>query len=213
MGTITALSAQKQSRDRVNVYLDGEFAFGLAYSAASNLRVGQTLSAAEINSLQAQDSLEKAYNHAARFLAYRPRSQAEIQHHLQTKGYSQESIDQTIERLCAADLVNDEAFAQYWVEQRETFRPRGHMALRQELQQKGIAPGIIAAALGAVDESNAARQAGEKKAQQLAGQPEAIFKQKLGQYLQRRGFPYEHIRAVVDDLWTAVGLPAVPSAP
>jgi regulatory protein len=40
MGTITALSAQKRSPNRVNVYLDGEFAFGLAYAAAAQLKVG-----------------------------------------------------------------------------------------------------------------------------------------------------------------------------
>lgn len=208
MGTITALSAQKKSSDRVNVYLDGEFAFGLAYSAAANLRVGQMLSPTEITALQAQDTAEKAYASAARLLAHRPRSQAEIQRQLQTKGYSQAVIDQVVARLTAVDLINDEQFARYWIEQRETFRPRGHLALRQELQQKGIAATIIEAALATVDEVGAAEQLAEKKAHQLAGLPEMEFKRKLSQYLQRRGFPYESIRTVVEVFWTAVGLPA-----
>jgi regulatory protein len=207
MGTITALSAQKKSSDRVNVYLDGEFAFGLAYSAAATLRVGQMLSPTEVAALQAQDTVEKAHASATRLLAHRPRSQAEIQRQLQTKGYNQTVIDQVIERLAAVNLINDEQFARYWIEQRETFRPRGHLALRQELQQKGIAREIIEAALAGVDETTAARQSAERKAQQLAGLPEMEFKKKLGQYLQRRGFPYESIRLVTDDLWTAVGLP------
>lgn len=211
MGIITALSAQKQSSDRVNLYLDGAFAFGLAYSAAANLRIGQILSPDEIATLQAQDNVEKAHASATRLLAHRPRSQAEIQRHLHTKGYTPDVIDRVIERLSAVDLLNDEQFARYWIDQRETFRPRGHLALRQELQQKGIAREIIEAALADVDETDAARQSAEKKAQQLAGLSEVEFKRKLGQYLQRRGFPYESIRLVTDELWTAVGLPMAAS--
>lgn len=71
----------------------------------------------------------------------------------------------------------------------------------QELQQKGIHPQIINRVLSALDETAAAQQAADKKARQLAGQPEEIFKHKLSQYLQRRGFPYDIIRATVDDLW------------
>lgn len=191
----------------MNVYLDGAFAFGLAYSAAANLRIGQILSSDEIAALQAQDNVEKAYGSALHFLAHRPRSQAEIQRRLETKGYTQEVVNQVVERLSAVDLINDEQFARYWVEQREAFRPRGHLALRQELQQKGIAREDIEAALADVDETNAVQQAAEKKARQLANFPEMEFKRKLGQFLQRRGFPYESVRTVVDELWTAVGLP------
>lgn len=205
MGTITALSAQKRSPDRVNVYIDGEFAFGLASVAAVRLHLGQILSAADIAALQELDAVEKAKENAMRFLSYRPRSQAEVQQHLQKKGYSETAIHDVIERLTAVDLLNDESFARYWVEQRETFKPRGQFALMQELQQKGIHPQIINRVLSELDETAAAQQAADKKARQLAGQPEAIFKQKLSQYLQRRGFPYDIIRATVDDLWGSLG--------
>lgn len=205
MGTITALSTQKRSPDRVNVYIDGEFAFGLAYVAAARLHLGQILSAADIAALQELDAVEKAKENAMRFLSYRPRSQAEVQQHLQKKGYSETAIHDVIERLTAVDLLNDESFARYWVEQRETFKPRGQFALMQELQQKGIHPQLINRVLSELDETAAAQQAADKKARQLAGQPEAIFKQKLSQYLQRRGFPYDIIRATVDDLWGSLG--------
>ena len=41
---ITALKAQKRNPNRINVYLDGIFAFGLARVVAAWLQVGQTLS-------------------------------------------------------------------------------------------------------------------------------------------------------------------------
>jgi SOS response regulatory protein OraA/RecX len=47
----------------------------------------------------------------------------------------------------------------------------------------------------------------EKKARQLAGRPEEQFKNSLSQFLQRRGFPYDIIRATTDELWTTIGAP------
>lgn len=211
MGIITAISAQKRSQDRVNVYLDGEFAFGLAAIAAVRLRVGQTLTAADIAALQETDAVEKAKESALHLLGYRPRSQAEIQRHLQKKGYTETTIATVLERLTAVDLLNDETFARYWVEQRETFRPRGQLALRQELQQKGIDPKTIDRVLADVDETSAAQQVAQKKAHQLTGLAEADFKRKLGQFLQRRGFPYDIIRATIDEVWTTIGQPASPA--
>lgn len=201
MGKVTALSVQKRNRERVNVYIDGEFAFGLAYVAAAQLRVGQELSSNEIEALKSQDTVEKAKESAYRLISLRPRSTAEIQQSLKKKGYDPEVIEQVIDRLVELNYLNDESFAQYWVEQRDTFKPRSHMALRQELQQKGISRDIIDEAISASDEETAARMAAEKKARQLTRYQEDEFKKKLGQFLQRRGFRYVLIKEIMDEIW------------
>lgn len=213
MGKITALSVQKRNRERVNVYIDDEFAFGLAYVAAARLRVGQELSPDEINALQSQDTIEKAKDNAYRLISLRPRSIAEIQRSLKKKGYDPEVIEQVINRLVELDFLNDETFAQYWVEQRDTFKPRSHMALRQELQQKGISRSIIDEAITASDETTAARTAAEKKARQLARYQEDEFKKKLGQFLQRRGFRYALIKEIIDEIWQETESATLPSIP
>ncbi|MBE2223714.1 MAG: RecX family transcriptional regulator [Anaerolineae bacterium] len=206
MGKITSLSVQKRNQERVNVYIDGEFAFGLAYVAAARLHVGQELSPDEIKTLQDQDTVEKAKDSAYRLISLRPRSAMEIQQNLSKKGYDPDVITQVIDRLIELDFLNDEAFAHYWIEQRDTFKPRSHMALRQELQQKGISRSIIDQALTASDETVAARAAAEKKARQLARYPEEEFKIKLGQFLQRRGFNYALIKEISDEMWQEIEL-------
>jgi regulatory protein len=120
---------------------------------------------------------------------------------LSKKGYDPDVIEQVIARLVELDFLNDETFAQYWVEQRDTFKPRSHMALRQELQEKGVSRSIIDSALTASDETVTAREAAEKKARQLTRYPEEEFKKKLGQFLQRRGFNYALIKEITDELW------------
>ena len=84
--------------------------------------------------------------------------------HLQRKAFDEETIEQVLAYLNGLELLDDVAFAQYWVEQRETFRPRSRYALGQELRQKGISREIVAAALEEVDETAAARRAAEKQA-------------------------------------------------
>jgi regulatory protein len=71
-GKITGLSAQKRTADRVNVYLDGQFAFGLPAIHAARLKVGQQLSDGEIEQLQATDLVERVYDRSVRFLSTVP---------------------------------------------------------------------------------------------------------------------------------------------
>jgi hypothetical protein len=134
-GTVTKLQVQKRRRDRVNVYLDGRYAFSLPEMEAVKLRRGQVLSDADIAQLRHRDELSKAYNLALGYLSYRPRSQAEVQTHLQRKGYHEALVAEVLARLQDAGLVDDVEFAQYWVENRMQFRPKGPVALRYELRQ------------------------------------------------------------------------------
>jgi regulatory protein len=201
MGKITALTRQKRNPDRVNVYLDDEFAFGLAAITAVSLRVGQTLSPAEIERLKGSDLEEKAKNVAIRYIEYRPRSIAETRQHLQKKEYPDDVIERVVQRLAEVELLNDAAFARYWVEQRETFKPRSKMALQVELRKKGIDRALIETAVAEIDEIAAATQAAQAKARRWRSLPKLEFRKKLGSFLQRRGFGYDIVREVTEALW------------
>jgi regulatory protein len=201
MGKITALTRQKRNPDRVNVYLDDEFAFGLAAITAVSLRLGQTLSPAEIERLKGSDLEEKAKNVAIGYIEYRPRSIAETRQHLQKKEYPDDVIERVVQRLAEVELLNDAAFARYWVEQRETFKPRSKMALQMELRKKGIERALIETAVAEVDELAAATQAAQAKARRYHSLPQQEFRKKLGGFLQRRGFGYDIVREVTEALW------------
>jgi len=205
-GTITALVAQKKNPDRVNVYLDGQFAFGLAAIEAVRLRRGQVLSDADIDRLQAADDVEKAREKALRFLGNRPRSEWEVRQNLLKAGYGAATIDRVLERLRSVALVDDAAFARYWIDNRTQFKPRGEMALRQELRRKGVDREVIDAALaeGQHADDRAAVQAALAKADRYRQLPRQEFTQKLGAYLARRGFDYETVREAVQVAWQAV---------
>lgn len=204
MAKITALTRQKRNPNRINVYLEGEFAFGLAAFTAVSLRVGQNLTAQEIEKLQTADAQETAKQAAIRFIEQRPRSKAEVSRHLQKKGFADQAIAHAIERLAAVELLDDLAFARYWVEQRETFKPRSQMALRQELFQKGVDRDTIDTALEPVDDLTSARRLAEKQSRRWQNLAEDVFQAKMAGYLQRRGFPYHIIKQVTAESWETI---------
>jgi regulatory protein len=202
MGKITALKVQKRNPNRVNVYLDDEFAFGLARIIAAWLHLGQELSADKIASLTAQDAGEVAYQQALHFISFRPRSEVEVRKKLAEKGAEPEVIESVLTRLRTAQLVGDEQFARKWIDNRSTFRPRSHRMLRYELHQKGVGEVFIQQALAEADnEPDLAYQAGIKYARRLEGLDWELFRKRLSGFLGRRGFPYGTIAPVVRQIW------------
>lgn len=200
-GTITSLVAQERNKERVSVFINGEFAFGLAMIEALKLRKGQQLSEAEIARLRALDEIEVAHEAALNFLSYRPRSAHEVHRRLEERKFSLQAIEKVLEKLQQAGLLDDEAFARYWIENREQFSPRSVRALRQELRQKGVPDSIIATALDDLDEEEAAYRAASHQARRLTGLDRQAFRKKLGNFLARRGFSYDVSRDVTNRLW------------
>jgi regulatory protein len=200
-GTITALRFQKRNAERVNVYLDDRYAFALPATVAVQLRRGQHLGDDDVARLQAIDQEEQAYDKCLRFLAYRPRSTAEVRRYLARRGCPESVTESIIERLQAADYLDDLAFARFWVSDRERFSPRGPLALRHELRQKGVAASIIAQVLEGAGGEDSAYQAALHRARRLPGLDARAFRQKLGNYLLRRGFSHDVVWPTVEQVW------------
>jgi len=104
-------------------------------------------------------------------------------------------------RLVGAGLLDDEAFAHYWVENREEFKPRARRLLRYELEQKGLESAAIAEAVEEVSEEESAYRAGLARAARYAHLDRQTFRARLGGFLQRRGFSYEVVNETVNRLW------------
>lgn len=200
-GKITAIEPQARHPNRFNLYIDDRFAMGLSAIVAARLQVGRVLSDAEMTALQGEEDLEDAHEKALRFLEPRPRSTAEVKQHLLKKDIPADVVTQVIEKLTSAGLLDDAAFAKYWVENREEFRPRAGRALRFELKRKGLSDTAIADAIREVDESESAYRAGLARAKRLSALEYREFRDKLGAFLMRRGFSYPVAKQAAERLW------------
>lgn len=198
---ITAITVQKRNPQRVNIHLDGEFAFGLARIVAAWLAVGQSLSEEKISALRSEDEHEVAYAQALNYLSYRPRSETEVRRNLLRHETPEAQIERIVVRLKEAGLLNDQAFAQTWVENRNEMRPRSRRMLAHELRQRGLDAQAIDESLSEVDDDALAYQAASAHARKLRDLEWADFRKKMYAFLARRGFSYEASSPAVAQVW------------
>lgn len=126
-------------------------------------------------------------------------TRAELAARLHRRGAPAEVATEVMDDLVARGYVDDAAFARHWV---TTRAPRGYGAarLRMELRARGVAPPLIAAALGALGGDDALARAREVARRRLPalrrGRPDRVAP-RLRDHLLRRGFTTSVIVRVV----------------
>ena len=203
MRKITALRVVRGRGKRVNIFLDGKFAFSLEAEVAAKegLQVEQVLLADQIEVLTRSDHFHRCLNAAVHYLSYRPRSESELRERLRQRGFGGESVEAVITRLREQGLVDDTAFAQFWKENRESFSPRSRWLTKLELRRKGLANDIIDQVVDDIDDDDSAYRAALSKARSLPQSDYQSFRHRLGEYLKRRGFSYRVINHTVERVW------------
>jgi regulatory protein len=204
MKTITAIKTQNRRRgsERAGIYLDGSFAFSMERDMVvkRGLWLEQTLSDSEVKELALVEVSGRCYNAATRLLSYRPRSEAELRTRLSQR-FDREIIEGVILKLRERQMIDDTAFALYWIEEREYFSPRGKRLLKVELARKGIDSEVIDEVLDGIDDNEYAYRAARKKGQSLIKEDYETFRRKMGSFLLRRGFSYETVSSTSERLW------------
>jgi len=144
-----------------------------------------------------QDCLDAAYY----YLSYRPRSEGELRQWLQRRGFNLEIVEKVIAKLREQNLSDDFAFAQFWTENRLSFRPKSKRLIEKELRDKGVAPEIIQQVTRDIDDEDLAYKLGASRMPALAHLDYPDFYRRISGYLRYRGFSYEVIRAIAARLW------------
>ncbi len=201
MVKITKIKLQKNQK-RVNVYTDGKYLLALPIEvvAKENLKVGQEISNKEIEDLSFDNDYHRFLNTVYNLISRRPRAKAEIEKYLHGKHASAGVSQKIIEKLEDNNYLNDEEFARWWLEQRQTFRQKGKLALKAELRQKGVDEEIIRTVLEAeVNEVSLAQKALQKKIPIFGNLPKREQHRKMFAFLAQKGFSYETIKTVLDE--------------
>ncbi|GCE10788.1 RecX family transcriptional regulator [Tengunoibacter tsumagoiensis] len=203
---ITSLQPQATNPDRINVFVDDQFLLGVSTLVVVNLglKIGQELTNDQITQLQQEEARQQAVERALNYLSFRPRSREEVRRYLKRKETPPEIIDAVLVRLDALELINDQSFTEFWIDARERSSPKGAQAIKHELRQKGVKREVIDEMVTDEQDEELALRAAEKKAISLIRQPDIDYKtfyNRLGSFLQRRGFSYEIVKKVVKALW------------
>ena len=207
---ITALEPQANNPERINLYVDGRFLLSVnaAIVFQLELQLEQELLPDQLERLRREEAEQRAVDRALNYLSFRPRSREEVRRYLRRKETPPEIIDAALARLDRLDFVNDHSFAEFWIGTREQFSPRGARALKNELRMKGVDREVVNELVDAEQDEERALRAGRKKAMSLVNVPGmdyATFRNRLGSFLQRRGFGYEVTTRTVRALWKELG--------
>ncbi len=144
-----------------------------------------------------QDCLDSAYY----YLSYRPRSEHEMRQWLGKRGFPDEVIDKTIAKLKEQNLSDDLAFAQFWKENRLSFRPKSKRLIKRELRDKGVDAEIVQRVTEDIDDEEIAYRLGSARMSALGNLDYPDFYRRLSSYLAYRGFHYDVIKRTASVLW------------
>lgn len=209
MPQITKLSLQK-NKQVVNIFIDDRFTASLDLVSVKKLglKTGIDISGYDLMEIIKKSAYEKLTSFAFRFLSYRPRSQREVHSYLmrkikagKIKNVEEKTVNKLINKLNKKNLIDDYKFANWWIEQRQKFRPKGKFILKKELLMKGVDKEIIDELLISVDDVSAAQKVLKKKLKTISKEKDKKrAKQKLIGFLARRGFTWPTIKTVVDEI-------------
>lgn len=202
MAVITSMKPQRNQK-RVNVYLDGKFGFGLDLEnfVKLGLKVEQELSDSDVEKIVKKAEFQKTLDKLLRFATLRPRSEKEIRAWFKKHKVHESLHKGLFKRLARLDLIGDEKFAKWWVEQRLGFRPKSKRILKYELKNKGIKDELIDTVLSEViiDEVKIAKGLVDKKKYRWKNLNDFDRKKKMATYLSGKGFGWEIIEKILGE--------------
>jgi regulatory protein len=207
---ITSISIQQRDKNRVNVSVDGKYRFSLDYTQIAELgvKVGKDYTDVELFDLENESQFGKLYMRALEYSLMRPHSQHELSQYLYRKtrdtltktgslkkGVSKALTERVFERIILKGYVNDEAFAGYWIENRQLRKGISKRKLQAELASKGVDRSIVESLLSETDrtDEDEIQKIIEKKASRYDSE------QKLIAYLARQGFSYDDIKQAIEN--------------
>jgi len=200
-GVITAIESQKRQKPRVNIFLDGDFAFGLDIEVVlrHQLKKGATLSVDAQKHLLFEEDLKAALSRAFRLLGQRNYSEQEIQRKLELAQFHETIIERTIGRCRELGYLDDAKFARDFVKTQLARRPQGKLRLRPALLRKGVSAKLADEILGeffaSVDTARLVEDAAEKFLSRRAkGIPADKLRKRFADHLVRAGFSWDDVQ-------------------
>nr|WP_300003202.1 RecX family transcriptional regulator [Tissierella sp.] len=200
---ITDIEPQRR-KDRVNIYIDNQFAFGLSLDLkySYGLKIDQVIDEQFIEDVLKEEEAKKAINAALNFLSYRQRSEQEIKNKLKEKEYEENYIKRAIDFCKEQGYIDDEAFAISFIRDKKNLNNLGQYRIKRELMLKGIDEAIIENVLfeDLDEEYERAFKIAEKKYSSYRDEDKNKIYRKLSGFLQRKGYSFQIVSKILKEL-------------
>ena len=205
MPKITQIQAQNKNKDRRNVFVDGSYEFScdmeiiLKYKLKEGLEIDRTKLLQVID----QSKEEFAFRLALNYLSFKSRTSFEIYTYLLKKEYEEKIIEKVIEKLKYYRYVDDNQYVLNYIKTALAEGKKGKDRVQSDLINKKIPQDMIESHMHLFScETNLeiAKELSNKYFKQNAHLPFNQFKNKLSQFLMRKGFNWEIINTCLNIL-------------
>ena len=189
---ITKIEEQKKNKNRLSVFIDGEFSFGIYY---------KTLIKFDLFVGKMDDEYSKCFNQALNYISYQGRTTKEVKDKLYSKEYLTSTINSVIKELLKLHYIDDFEYAKIYIEYK--IKEMGLYKIKNKLIEKGIDESIIEEFLinySEDEEYEIAYLIASKKNNQYGDIDYKKRYSRLSGLLNRKGYSYQTIYRVISDL-------------
>jgi regulatory protein len=151
---VTRVSTQK-NKERFNIDLDGEFAFGVGVDTLTrfNLFKGTEVSDLDIEEIKNFDAEDRLRVKAIDYIAVQPRSDKEVFDRLmKLDDVNSEQVRKVITNLNESGYLNDADYAKLFVSNQINITSDGPISIKQKLMKKGVSQSNIETSLLVFDD-------------------------------------------------------------
>ncbi len=154
--------------------------------------------------MEKQPKPKSPRDRAIRLLTTRDRTIEELRQRLLKEGFSQQEVEEVIVWCSEIGYLDDQRTAKQWVDNRNRFRPTGKHGLRMELRNKGVHEDTITKVMNSQEgDYQLAKELAKKRLATLGHIPVRKQYQRIGGLLSRRGFNWDVISQVLNELFTS----------
>ncbi|MAX25143.1 MAG: hypothetical protein CMJ19_11630 [Phycisphaeraceae bacterium] len=206
--TITALKPTAKDPTRWSIKVGRKYMGTLPQSEIEELGlvVGTLWTPDLASRITHSTSVDKIYRSATFRLSKRMYAIADLKRKLRMSKHQPppEIVDEVIEKLLAKNLLDDEAYGRALIRDIQLRRPAGPRLLQTKLMQKGLNSKLIEQLIKETaadrDDFDAAMSMAKKKVNSLKRLPVQKARQRLYGQLTRRGFEYDTVSQVMENL-------------
>ncbi|WP_138203123.1 recombination regulator RecX [Haloimpatiens lingqiaonensis] len=206
---ITKIEVQKRDKNRVNIYINEEFAFGcnaeLVYTY--DLKKGKQVDLEFLKSVVEEDNYLNGKNYSLKVIEKTYKTEKEIRDKLYKKEYGDKVVDRIICFLKEYKFLDDNKYTEAFIKDR--MNKYGKNKIKYDLIKKGIDEDSIIEKLYSISCQNEYERAytlGEGKLKTLIKTEKEVEKniykiyKKICDFLIRRGFDYNMVNSVIEQL-------------
>lgn len=202
---ITKIEIQKKNKNRVNIYIDEEFAFAcdaqLVY--IHNITKGVIMEKESLEDIVNEDNYIKGKSCALHFLERSAKSAKQVVDKLTTKEFDIKTIDRVMEFLKQYEFIDDNRFVELFI--KEKIKSSGKNKIKFALLKKSLPKELIKEALSKItseQQLETALQLGQKRMATLSKSEKdrKMLYKKTADYLVRTGYDYQIVNEVLDKI-------------